>query len=356
MARLHESSAIGSHAVRYVPMLLVICGAGASYDSASRLPPPTPGNVERHWEERPPLANQLFDDNRTIFREAMDQFKDCKALVPFLRNSASVEKELAKVREQAKTFPLAGRELAAIQYYLHFALWDCQRKWAGLHGGITNYVTLVREIERWRHKFRQEVCFVTFNYDTMLEEAVSEVLRIAMDSLDAYIAHPYYSLIKLHGSVNWGRELDDIPSPRGDVPQSLIDRVATLSFTERYRLVSRYPMAEERGHLVFPALAIPVENKDEFSCPATHVERLRRLLPSVTRIITVGWRATEADFLDMLKLTKGPDIMIVSGSTEGVDETYANLVRVIGRSSRCSVDKGFSGLIGDLDQMEDFLR
>ena len=286
----------------------------------------------------------------------MDKFKDCKPLVPFLRNSASVERELAKAREQAKTFPPARRELAAIQYYLHFALWDCQRRWANLHGGITNYVTLVREIERWRHQLGQEVCFVTFNYDTMLEEAVSEVLRIAMSNLDEYIANPYYSLIKLHGSVNWERELDDIPSPRGESPQSLIDRAGKLSITDRYRLVTHFPMLEERGYLVFPALAIPVENKDEFSCPTAHVERLRKLLPSVTRIVTVGWRATEADFLDMLKLTKGPDLMIVSGSTAGADETFANLSRSLGRPSRTSVDTGFSGLIANLGRLDEFLQ
>ena len=286
----------------------------------------------------------------------MDRFKDCMPLVPLLRMNPSVERELAKVREQSENYPPARRELAAIQYYLHFALFECQRQWRDLHGGITNYVTLVREIDRWRHKLREEVCFVTFNYDTMLDEAISQVLRIQLSSLDEYIANPYYCLIKLHGSVDWGREVDWIPSLPGVNQQHLIEKVDSLAITDRYRIVHSFPMLREGDCLVFPALAIPVENKDEFSCPRTHVDRLERLLPSVTRVLTVGWRATEADFLGMLRVMKrGPKLMIVSGDKRGAEETSANLGRTMGRSSLRMVENGFTGLIGNLGLLEEFL-
>ena len=40
--------------------------------------------------------------------------------------------------------------------------------------------------------------------------------------------------------------------------------------------------------VLHPALSIPVERKDEFSCPAKHVRALEALLPKVTKIITIG--------------------------------------------------------------------
>jgi hypothetical protein len=124
-------------------VLLVVFGAGASFDSVPHLPPPAPpsegGAVQNNWTPvkevtvaphefvRPPLANQLFD-TRPIFVDLMEKFKDCQPLVPLLRQSGtSIEKKLAEFREQAMAFPPLRRSLAAVQYYLHFALWHCQQ-------------------------------------------------------------------------------------------------------------------------------------------------------------------------------------------------------------------------------------
>jgi hypothetical protein len=48
-----------------------------------------------------------------------------------------VEQELARIQEQAKTFPHAYQELAAIRYYLHVALLHGERLWRSQHMGIT---------------------------------------------------------------------------------------------------------------------------------------------------------------------------------------------------------------------------
>jgi hypothetical protein len=60
---------------------------------------------------------------------------------------------------------------------------------------------------------------VTFNYDTMLEQAISQVLGLALNTIDAYFSHPYYAIIKPHGSINWGREVDgDVVSRKRGKP------------------------------------------------------------------------------------------------------------------------------------------
>ena len=105
-------------------MLLVIFGAGASYDSVPHLPPPEailrairPFIPENDLENfRPPLANQLFD-TRPIFVNLMNRFPECKEVVPLLRKSGIVvERELAKLIDQGTEFPLAHQELNAIRF------------------------------------------------------------------------------------------------------------------------------------------------------------------------------------------------------------------------------------------------
>ena len=362
-------------------MLLVVFGAGSSYDSYPQVPASAPPTVQlsaRTAEDRPPLANQLFD-NRGIFLLLMEKFKDCQAVVPMLRQSgASVEKKLAELREQGKTFPLARRELAAIQYYLHFALWDCQEQWYNRHRGITNFATLLREIERWRFETNEYVCFVTFNYDTMLESAMETVLRLTAQSMDSYRDWKNYSLFKLHGSVDWGRVVEHSwgAQTADFFYRPLIDSVerGVASITERYELCTRdmSPKPPVAGMVLYPALSIPVEKKDEFSCPAEHVAALEALLPRVTKVITIGWRATEAEFLAKLKFARqqpyagirhAMDLLIVTVGSEGAGETLGNLINVAGATpelfpnhTRDAVVSGFTGLINNLGALNNFLR
>jgi hypothetical protein len=73
-------------------MLLVIFGAGASYDSVPSRPPSKFPNIE----ERLPLANQLFAD-RGLFNNTMRRFPRCLAIVPYLQQmgaSDSIERIL----------------------------------------------------------------------------------------------------------------------------------------------------------------------------------------------------------------------------------------------------------------------
>jgi hypothetical protein len=131
----------------------------------------------------------------------MERFKGCQALVPpLLQPGVSIEKKLAEFEEHARTYPPLNRALAAIHFYLHFALWECEDHWHKRHQGIKNFATFLYEIDKWRHARNERVCFVTFNYDTMLEKDIFEVAGI-----DIYTTWENYSLFKLHGSVNWGR-------------------------------------------------------------------------------------------------------------------------------------------------------
>ena len=326
-------------------MLMVIFGAGASYDSVARLR----GVAEPC---RPPLADELFEA-RPIFMPVMKIFGRCRAVVPYLqRSGVSVEQELAKIAEQAKQFSPASCELLAIQLYLSEALYVCERDWADRHIGVTNYATLVREIERWRLATGEQVCFVTFNYDTMLETAMQEVLRFQIVDMDTYISkRSPYRVIKLHGSVDWWRVVEGYVCPENSM-DTFIDDAPILNISNHFRRFKTQRTLHLDGAVVAPAIAIPVHKKDQFACPQEHVEELARIIPHVTKIITIGWRSSEDLFVNMLRsrltgLTLKIDLMIVSGDKKGADETFCNLGIEVSGNRYAHVTSGFSGAVLD---------
>jgi hypothetical protein len=315
--------------------------------------------LQKYDEFRPPLANQLFD-NRQAFVAAMQNYGDCKPLVNLLRGDVRVEQKLAKFEEQAKAFPRRRRQLVAIRYYLQQMLWECEARWRAEHRGITNHATFLDQVERWRFEKREKVCLVTFNYDTMIEHAMEQELGFRFDHFGRYITDERYSLIKLHGSVDWGRAILVPASPRST--QQVLDETEALMLSDGYEKVSGTPVRFADGRIGFPALAIPVENKSEFVCPPEHLKALADVIPQVTKIISIGWRGTEQNFLNMLRspltgLKGGVDLMVVSGDVEGVRQTNINLGLVNPRPGRRypTIIAGFSGLIRNIDQLEQFL-
>lgn len=352
-------------------MLLVIFGAGASYDSVPHLPPPAPGaSAQNNWtptvqrtpsayeQFRPPLANQLFED-RSLFVDAMQAFPECMPIIPLLRGVLPVEQQLAALELQEKTYPARRSQLLAIRFYLHTVLWQCQMQWQTHHKGINNYATFLDAIERWRHENGETVCCVTFNYDTMLEAAMTQVLGLSFDHFGRYITDPRYQLVKLHGSIDWGLEVE-IPSAPTSARQ-LLEQAESLRVSARFRKADLNVTFDDRT-AGFPALAIPVEKKSEFMCPPDHIQVLGNSLSRVTKIVTIGWRATEQHFLKMLHerltgVSDDVDVMIISGNSAGANETLKNFgMHTASSGKRALLDNGFTGLIGQIGYLEGFLR
>src|SRR5689334_8345022 len=122
-------------------MLLVIFGAGASYDSAPSRHP----SDSRYYglPHRPPLANQLFSD-RPFFGEVMGKYSQCRAIIPSLRhppNNSSVEAQLETLQQEAISYPERSQQLAAIRYYLQEILWSTGINWLNETQHISNYLT-----------------------------------------------------------------------------------------------------------------------------------------------------------------------------------------------------------------------
>jgi hypothetical protein len=320
-------------------MLMVIFGAGASYDSFARHSPES----KMYPEDRPPLAIELFDD-RPAFAKILRLFPDCQSVASDLRHrdpKQGVEQVLERLQSESVNDPIGQREMAAVRYYLQKIIWDCEMRWEERHNGATNYRSLLRLI-RIHNKEPGPVCFVTFNYDTLLEKALP-ALDLHIGTIRDYIKNDRYKLFKVHGSVNWMRvlsppcDLAEIASP--DMHEWLIHH-ANIVFTgeplpDDFELVADISSGKllhedhrgmEREYALFPAIAIPVENKVQFEMPSDHLGLLKKLMPSVTKLLVIGWRATDIPFLELLSKASAARVHIVCESEEKGDEVREKLL------------------------------
>ncbi len=309
---------------------MVIFGAGASYDSYSSSPPPT--DLGR-GDARPPLANELFL-NLPAFRDHLKRYPQCRPLIPILENAPDVEKVLGSWTASAD--PMRLRQLAAVRYYLRDLIYTCERRWNDLTRGVSNYCTVLDQI-----RSQPKVALVTFNYDTMIERALGD-LRVHIASMDGYLADGQFKLLKLHGSINWvqrasfkGHGLDH----RWNSAHEIIENTPDLELTPRFewRKDESLPtvFAEKERRLnstrlvpLVPALAIPAVGKSDFICPKVHLDSLRDIIPQVSKILIVGWKAAEEHFLKRLAQglgEKSVKVLAVRGGVEGARDTLRTL-------------------------------
>jgi hypothetical protein len=227
----------------------------------------------------------------------------------------------------------------------------CDARWdQNVAKGITNHVTLLDQIERWR-KADEQVCLVTFNYDKILEKALSSV-GIEVQNLSDYISNDSYKLIKLHGSVDWGREVETpieniTHMSAGDHARTLINRTGEIKISKKYHMVSGIPIAKSGDIALFPALAIPVETKIDFECPAEHLDSLRSLIPQVDKILMIGWRASEQPFLQLLGENLQQEIrgLVVAGGKDDAQAAIENVRRAGVQGEYMAAEGGFTELV-----------
>src|SRR5579862_4403175 len=126
-------------------MLMVVFGAGASFDSSptyqprppvavSTYPPtfvPTPTTQEMNESRfRPPLADELFQ-NRPNFEEKVRAYRQMSGIISDLRHreGKTVEQCLQDFQIESKEHPHRRSQLAAVRYYLRDVLAECTRGW-----------------------------------------------------------------------------------------------------------------------------------------------------------------------------------------------------------------------------------
>ncbi len=349
------------HRLRYTPpMLMVIFGAGASYDSYPDFPPPdvpqgqgnqsippiqsSPQNQRELW--RPPLANQLFSNPQHAYSHIVKRYPKLTHILHYLSQPSdgrSVEQILELLQDQGKDYPERPREIASVRYYLRDLLYEVSNRWSDETDGATNYPLLIGELLRL-NKGNEPIALVTFNYDLLLDRAL-QTFGYHTQAPDAPLGgHPTLQLFKPHGSVDWARVVK-LASPAALKPHQLIEDANILEFTSEFIRVD--PPAQADGEAfsqtLFPAIAIPVQNKtdDTFACPRPHLNALLTLLPHVKKVLIIGWQAREAHFLKLLRATKPTHVMVVGRNDADSDNILRYFTTEIGHDpERCFLGQG----------------
>ena len=144
---------------------MVIFGAGASYDSVPSRQPST--HKRGALPTRPPLADELFLPEG-LFAESLQSFRRVSPIVPYLQAhnpQVTIEHRLEELQAEGESDPERKRQIAAVRFYLHFMIAQCEHEWNEVAAGVTNYVTLLDQLRRSRGT--DPVLLATFNYDRL---------------------------------------------------------------------------------------------------------------------------------------------------------------------------------------------
>lgn len=318
-------------------MLMVIFGAGASYDSSPDFPPPQPRSSLSNYGPppdvldpreawRPPITNQLFFNANNNFGDIVQKYPRLHGILDFLRRprSRSVEEQLELYLEQASVDQERTRQLLSVRYHLHDLFRMVSEEWLKRTNGVTNYATLIDQI-RHLNTTGEPVCLVSFNYDLLLDRAVFPSGNT--QPLERHFeGHAMFKVFKPHGSVEWARLVARPPLSRVRLVEEIIQLAPDLSVSDNYARLGPTDDIHQISKFnlpVVPAIAIPVQTKteDTFEWPAGHLALLRSILPQVKQILIIGWRGKEAHFLNLLRenLPKGGPTQITHLQVVGRD-------------------------------------
>lgn len=343
-------------------MLIVIAGAGASFDAIS------PGRQASQALSTPPLASSLFEET-ALSLEVLREIPQAAPIVQEMRRlrhtGGAVETSLASLVDRALSTRDAGyiRDVLAIRFYLRELIVRAQAPVTHGTAGLTNYLALVGRLYEHTLSAKDGVCYVTFNYDTLLETAVATRYSRPLTKLTDYI-HPSVSVLKPHGSVNW---VQAFPHINGEALTSYhlhiqnLQNATSVDMDHPGEIIMLRDREKSSGmaqeHSTFPALAVPVDNKDDFVFPPSHMTRLVDCLRGATELLLIGWRASEAKFLELcakeLPTSRLPVHIVDHSSVNAGAEAATNMGRVM-NGDFSVYSEGFSGFV-ETRALDDFI-
>ncbi len=281
-------------------MLVVIFGAGASNDARP---------IGYRDDVRPPLTYRLvsseFDYHwARSYPGAADLIHRVRERVAA---GSALEAALQEYVDDAARYPVVLSHMMAFRYYVQALFRDLTLRFGSdLDDGTTAYLTLVSKLERWRRDNNTQILYISFNYDTLLEQGLTSYLTRPFESAAMYLQQDR-AVIKVHGSDNWGQEVrrGDGIELTGTGPNTIIEAAedGLEPLPGFHVLASISQVLMPNGVYVAPAIAIPIAAKDDTSwaCPADHLERMRQDLSKAWSVLAIGWKGQEPHFVRELK-------------------------------------------------------
>lgn len=322
---------------------LVILGAGASFDYDYE-------NIDKKEKWTPPLGNGLFDKR---FSDIINKFPGVHSTLSELRIASDIESYFQQEWNEIENGYLPERLVALIniQYYLHYLSNHISVE--NQNYDSNNYDILVKNAYRYTKNPNQNALFITFNYETLLEQSIERICRISFESIDNYIVNSSkLIIIKPHGSCNWGWRINQFTNDfYGEktiinTANSLYENsndLAEINFQFIHDKDSIFLIGDESTNIVsnnysesnlnniFPALIIPYNSKDEFVLPKRHLHHLNYYLGDIEDVLVIGWKGTEEYFMNLLKKRlsgKMLNLTIVDPEPDKVEEGLRKVISI----------------------------
>jgi hypothetical protein len=309
---------------------LIILGAGASYDFSF--------DPKLTDEERPPLTYNLFEDQ---YDGILSKYPGAKLLAANILLTQDVERFFQQQWENIKThydLDLLNK-IINTQFYLQHLFQNVSKRCKDIKR--TNYGSLISQLGTYASKHKEKVLITSFNYDTLIEHAIESVYGYEYTSINDYIdTTRKFILYKPHGSWNWIRKFKygGIHNS-GFIYNNKPEHFSKQLYREKKSYADIFSQLhaniEINSNLNFegedtgnesnylPQLLIPFTDKDDFVMPIKHRNSLKANMGQLDEILIIGWKGTEAVFLDLLKRefqTKKVKVTVVNASDKSIVE------------------------------------
>jgi hypothetical protein len=266
--------------------VVVILGAGASFASGD-----FPAGIA------PSLTANLFDNDRTS--EFIHEYPLAQMAGRAIKRSQNGDTPvpLEEALLSLRTSPNPQRRLMAqtVPLFLQDLL---LRTSSDLYHQAFRYDALIDLLSDL-----PKVHYITLNYDVLLDSRLHQFHPLM--SFDDYVdPSNQWSLIKLHGSVNWSYRTDSSFDPfRPPLELSIVRSAMECEPPTQFNL-EQLRFAGPDGYIRrYPAIALPEGPKDQLMAPTSHTEFLAQSLRSsrVIDVIVAGYSALDTEVLALLK-------------------------------------------------------
>jgi len=349
--------------------VLIVVGAGASYDCwAKHVPKPPDYN-----NYRLPLAKELFyhyPQQSLLIQEydLLDIASQLRSKANSLGDKFDIEDELLKISKRANKINDINtlHSLFKTRFYLQRLITSLTLSTINRTYGHTDYIDLIRKLKYWIEDAPEDqdriVDIVNFNYDTLLETAIENHysvdwrLKNEENQMSAYYRGRNLRIYKPHGSINWGR----VVQKNGGNKFNYLNQITAFKDFNNLTIqnIFRYMNPENfyDNHIpkdVIPAIAIPFKEKTTFDeCPQFMLEAMVEAINNADYIITLGWKGAEKNFTKLL-LTNGKKIKavyVVSPSAE------TNLSTIFPEGKIQKIESTFSYFVSQTVTLEAILK
>lgn len=296
-------------------MKVYIFGAGASLGSQDLAIPET--NL------RAPLIDNLFDSQYQTHANEVNispsRLNELKELIGDESLEEWLTKEWIKLGKAHSKEALAeGRKLFGD---LALYVWWLMVKVSTTYTESNGYHAFLQKLARIDDK--DEKAFVNFNYDLLLDKALSRLYGYNLSS--AIENYTTYNYLKPHGSVNWfvNKRSSDLRIPQEDSGwnqrEILLNRIASNMFRGEtmekqlkildpanihlYNLGEFFTHIYTNGEYGFPLVLLPLSTKMDDLIDG-FMDRMRaefnRIFGPATDIYVIGYRANDTLFHEMV--------------------------------------------------------